>query len=163
MNLFNNEEIRYLGWKQPFASLMLYGKIETRTWDTKYRGLVLITASKAPYHMEQYADIAGDSYQHIWDTLGNPETVICGHAIAVGRLVDSKPMTKEDEGKCFVEYREPWIEERVSKKTGIKKKVLVKLWCHVYEDVQAIEPFEIKGAQGWRKLNQETIIKIKYL
>ena len=29
--------IRSLVWKEPFASLMLQGKIETRTWSTKYR------------------------------------------------------------------------------------------------------------------------------
>lgn len=143
-DLFDKEEVRYLGWKQPFASLMLYGKIETRTWPTKYRGLVLITASKQPYHMEQYADISGEQYQNIWDVLGNPEDVILGHAIAVGRLVDCRKMLPEDAAKCFVKYYPD-------------------LYCHVYEDVRAIEPFEMKGAQGWRKLTNEVLSKIKYI
>lgn len=160
-----NEEVRYLGWKEPFASLMLCGKIETRTWPTKYRGLVLITASKTFYNENQVMDIAGiNNATRCFVTLnekGIKEQK--GMAIAVGRLVDCRLMTKEDEEKCFVEYREPWFEERTSKNTGIIKTVQMKLYCHVYEDVKAIIPFELKGAQGWRKLTEDVITQIEYL
>ena len=47
------EPIKALSWKQPYASLMLKGKIETRSWPTNYRGLVLICASKAPYSIKE--------------------------------------------------------------------------------------------------------------
>jgi hypothetical protein len=47
---FLNQEIRALTWKEPYASLMLHGKIETRTWYTKYRGLVLICAGLKHYN-----------------------------------------------------------------------------------------------------------------
>lgn len=33
--------LRALSWKEPYATLMLHGKVETRTWPTDYRGLVL--------------------------------------------------------------------------------------------------------------------------
>lgn len=42
-------DIRALSTKQPYASLMLHGKVETRTWDSKYLGWVLICASKQAY------------------------------------------------------------------------------------------------------------------
>lgn len=153
------EEMRYLGFKQPYASLMLppFDKIETRTWPTKYRGLVLITASKKPFDREQYADISGPQYKRICKAVDSDD-LINGHAIAVGRLSNCYLMRKEDEEKCFVEYRDPWYEKN---KKGIM--VLKKLYCHVYTDVKAIEPIEIKGSQGWRKLDQEFIESIKYL
>jgi len=34
IDLFNEETILALSWKQPFATAMLYGKIETRVWNT---------------------------------------------------------------------------------------------------------------------------------
>lgn len=145
-NQFENEEVRYLGWKQPFASLMLHDKIETRTWHTKYRGLVLITASKTPYSEYDIMGIAGEvGCQRILNFLNqNGVKEQLGHAIAIGRLVDCRPMQKEDEDKCFVQYYPD-------------------LFCHVYENVKAIIPFEMKGAQGWRKLDQETKNKIKII
>lgn len=39
---FFEGEIRALWWKEPFGTLMTYGKVETRVWDTKYRGWVLL-------------------------------------------------------------------------------------------------------------------------
>ena len=74
-----------------------------------------------------------------------------GQAIAVGKLVTSRPMTKADEDACFVEYRDPWYEPvlKNGEQIGTRKK---QLFCHIYEDVHAIEPFDWKGSQGWRAL-----------
>ena len=133
-----NEVIRALWWKQPYASAMLVGKIETRTWPTKVRGKVLICASAKEYNFDEIVAISGDFRDSLFadltfkaETLGN-----FGNAIAIGDLVDCRPMTKDDEGKTFVQYREG-------------------LWCHVYENVQAIKPFPLKGCQGWRILSEE--------
>lgn len=159
MDLFGQKEIRALSWKQPFAELMLHGKIETRTWDTKYRGLVLICASKTPYNENQVMDIAGvDQACRIFNFL-NDKAIKERHgvAIAVGKLVHSRPMTPEDEEKCFVSYHKPWFTE------DEKATRAMSLWCHVYEEVRAIVPFDWKGSQGWRKLDEETIKKIQYL
>lgn len=57
---YGDVELRALSWKEPFASLMLLGKIETRVWDTKYRGLVLICASKQIYTADEIRHISGD-------------------------------------------------------------------------------------------------------
>lgn len=145
MDIFGNIEVRALSWKQPFASLMLHGKIETRTWNTKYRGLVLICASKAPYSESQLMDLSDWQCVRITKALKGTDyykSYPLGKAIAIGRLVDCRPMKKEDEEKCYVKYRSD-------------------LYCHIYEDVKAIAPFEWKGSQGWKKLEQETINKIK--
>lgn len=123
---------------------MLHGKIETRTWDTKYRGLVLICASAKHYDREVFYSIAGrEQYYRICSKL-DVDDLINGHAIAVGELVDSYRMQKWHEEKCFVEYSP-------------------KLFCHEYKNVRAIEPFIWKGTQGWRTINEQEKQKIKYL
>jgi hypothetical protein len=64
-----------------------------------------------------------------------------GKAIAIGRLIDCRPMRKEDEDKCFVQF-------------------FPDLFCHVYTDVQAIKPFPWKGKQGWSEVSPEVKSKI---
>lgn len=150
------QEIRYLGWRQPYAYMMLppHLKKETRTWSTKFRGMVLITASKNPYSDSKVKEISGEKqYERIMDAICDVG-LYSGFAIATGILIDVRPMTPEDEDDCFVKYREPWIN---------KKGKTRKLYVHTYSDVKPILPFRFKGAQGWRKLNEEIISKIRYL
>lgn len=143
-----NESMRYLGWKQPYAELMLFGKQETRTWYTKYRGLVLITASKTSYKSHQVLSISGINQfrriQRILERIGDKISNNRGHAIAVGRLVACEPMKQEDEDSCFVQHR-----------SG--------LWVHYYENVKPIKPIPFKGAQGWRNLTPEFINTIEFI
>lgn len=127
----NQHELKALTWKQPFAELMLHGKIETRTWRTHYRGWVLICAGAQPYNQNQIKEIANNPFK-ILTTLGiGHEPLVNGKAIAIGKLVDCRPMTPEDAEKCFVSYRDG-------------------LWCHIYENVKPIKPIKWKGSQGWR-------------
>ena len=139
MDLFGNEnqEIKALSWKEPFATLMLHEKIETRTWFTHYRGLVLICASKKPYKAKEIIEICEDQTKRIYN-LFNSKGINeqPGKAIAIGRLSDCRLMTPEDEDKCFVKYRPG-------------------LYCHIYEDVKPIKAFDWKGAQGWHKVPKE--------
>lgn len=144
------EPIRYLGWKQPFASLMLHDKVETRVWDTKYRGWVLITASKNGYSHNDLLKISGHYQLLRINQLISNQNLPYGTAIAIGKLVLSEQMghypgqEETIEDKCFVKYNPD-------------------LWMHTYEDVQAIEPFEMKGAQGWVKLSEEIIDQINII
>jgi hypothetical protein len=169
MNLFNTPTMRALSWKEPFASLMLEGKIETRVWPTNYRGPVLICASKAPYNYNQLKGICGYGEQltrvctFLDRNISNEIPLHHGHAIAVGNLVNCRLMKKEDEKLCFVEYREPWIEVRKNKKTGKEREVLMKLYCHIYEDVKPIIPIPWEGVQGWKSLDEEFIKSIKLI
>jgi hypothetical protein len=133
---FPANKLLALSWKQPFASLMLHGKIETRKWATNYRGWVLICATKVPYHIEQLFEIAGPiQYDRIWATL-DPDEQEDGVALAIGRLVDCRPMSPVDEDKCFVQYYPG-------------------LFCHTYEDVSPIVPMPWKGSQGWKEVPWE--------
>lgn len=141
--------MRALTWKEPYASLMLYGKIETRTWKTTYRGRVLICASKKEYKIDDWCEISGDTqFKRILELVGGFLGLLYlkntnGYAIATGDLVDCRPMREQDEDRCFVKFRES-------------------LWCHVYENVQPINPFPWKGSQGWRQVPDEIIQSIVY-
>lgn len=61
--------------KEPWASMILSRKktIETRTWKTKYRGDILLCASKSP------------------------DTILSGKAFAIAKIIDCLPMVKDDE------------------------------------------------------------------
>ncbi len=150
-NPFNIEEkINALSWKQPFADLMLHNKIETRSWSTKYRGLVLICASKQRYNFDELFRISGEwQIKRISYILGKTSKSWyldnrLGKAISIGRLVDCRPMQKEDEDKCFVNYQSD-------------------LFCHIYKDVQPIEPLDWTGSQRWKEVPIEFKEKITIL
>lgn len=171
MDLFNTPTMRALSWKEPFASLMLHGKIETRVWPTDYRGPVMICASKTPYNYNQLKNICGYgeqltrvcSFMEMYERPFDKATQKYGYAIAVGNLVNCRLMKPEDEKACFVEYREPWIEVRTNKKTGKKREVLMKLYCHIYEEVKPIIPIPWKGVQGWKTLDEFFIKSIQLI
>lgn len=144
-NFSTDQKLMALSWKQPYAELMLHGKIETRTRKTNYRGWVLICASKAGYNPNQLLNIAGVlQIGRITDILGPLGYMSGGDAIAIGKLVDCRPMKSQDEDKCFVEWQS-------------------NLFCHVYEQVARIEPFHWRGAQSWKEVDQETKNKIRIL
>ena len=71
-----------LSVKQPWANMIASGEktIETRTWDTDYRGELLIVSCKTP------------------------KIQPAGYAVAVARLIDCRPMTRQDEfaARCAV-------------------------------------------------------------
>jgi hypothetical protein len=142
--------MRALSWKQPYGSAMLYGKIETRTWPSHYRGLVLICTSKQPYNEYYVRKISGDvQFVRLCKLLeqDNGRTVdLDGFAIAVGRIDDSYPMPVEDEDRAYVMCRFGGG-----------------LYCHIYEDVTPIKPFPWKGSQGWRTVPSDIRNKIELL
>jgi hypothetical protein len=142
------ETMLALSWKQPYAQLMLppFNKVETRTWKTNYRGLVLMCSSMSSYTYNAVVGISGFQqadrvFDHIKVMIKSLPT---GMAIAVGRLVECRPMTREDENDCFVEY----YPDR---------------YCHIYKDVRPIKPFEWKGAQRWSKVSEEIQASLIYL
>lgn len=141
-----DQQLRALSWKNPYAELMLHGKIETRTWTTKYRGWVLICASQKPYKFAEVSEISGyTQQQRILLRVDKTNAMRHdGHAIALAKLVDCRPMEKEDEDKCFVAFNPS-------------------LFCHVYESVTPIEHFDWKGSQGWKEVSSEIKNQIKLL
>lgn len=137
------KEIRALSWRQPYASMMLNGKrFETRNWNTKYRGYVLICSSMKPYNLHDISKFSGwAQFNRVRnalqiDGIGYGEhNLPLAHAIAVGRLIDSRPMMREDVPQAYVDYNPA-------------------LFVHEYEDVTLIKPFFWKGSQGFRSLTE---------
>jgi len=144
MTFTPSQPMRALSWKQPFAELMLHGKVETRTWNTNYRGWVLICASKAGYNEQQVASICGrNQFLRVFKLI-HGERLYFGTAIAIGRLMNSRRMTPADESSTFVKYQPG-------------------LYCHIYTDVQMLPtPIEWRGSQGWRTLTFEMKTAIYY-
>jgi len=136
-------EIRALSWRQPYASMMLNGKrFETRTWNTNYRGYVLICASITPYNLLELSKFSSmTQYNRVLAALGiqglakKQHNLPLAHAIGVGRLIDCRPMIKEDEPQAYVDY------DRF-------------LFVHEYDQVTPIKPFPWKGSQMWRQLTE---------
>ena len=138
--------VKALSWKEPYGSLMLppYNKIETRTWDTSYRGLVLICCSKKQYSADQVINISGNNqFARIAAVMMSGELKTNdGMAIAIGRLIDCRLMGSNDTEKTFT----LWYPHT---------------YCHVYTDVTPIVPFPWKGSQGWRTVPKSIIDQIK--
>jgi hypothetical protein len=157
MEIDITQEIRLLTIKPPFAGLMLHGKVETRTWHTKYLGMVLLHAARMPYRDEEILDLCTTTQIQKMVSLGvlrfieatdkvqvtRGKTVQPGHAFAVADLVDCRPMQRTDEENCFVEFRRD-------------------LFCHIYENIRPIVPFGIKGRQGFVALRpqQKELIRL---
>lgn len=132
--------------KQPFAALMLYGKIETRKWDTRHRGDVLICSSLAAYNRHELNDFCNDEMiARIEETLHKDASkTLLGYALCIANLVTTRRMTREDEALCFVSYNPL-------------------LFCHIYDNVRPVQPFIYTpaGIQKWKTINDaETLKKI---
>jgi len=139
-----NEIVHALSWNQPFASLMLHGKVETRRRPTNVRGWVLICAAATSYTFDQVDKISGIEQCDRIDSLLQGDNIELGKAIAIGKLVDCRAMTVGDEKRCFVKYQQG-------------------LWCWYFEDVKEIEPFSWKGKQGWSILTEDQKAMIKLI
>jgi hypothetical protein len=141
----NAKDLKALTWKQPYAELMLHGKVETRTWKTSYRGWVLICAAQKPYDTNQIKSISGLSQLiRIINKLQYMESDYDGKAIAIAKLTDCRLMTPQDEDKCFVNYYEG-------------------LYCHIYSNVMPIKPIPFKGKLGFSNVSADIFKKIKLM
>ena len=128
--------LRAISIKNPFATLMLGGKIETRKWATDYRGEVLLCNTASPFSDRAATKIMGEVQSRRAGLILEGALVRPGMAFAVARLVDCRPMTLADEDDCFVKY-EPG------------------LYCHIYKNLRRIRELPFKGAQGWKTLDIE--------
>lgn len=116
---------------------MLLGKVETRVWDTAYRGKVLICTSLAAYNEDNVKNITGEKqYLRLCKVLNEfPETLdLNGYAIGVATLVSTRRMRPSDEDSTFVSYRPD-------------------LYVHIYENPLPIKPFLWKGQLSWKAVD----------
>jgi hypothetical protein len=147
--LRDGEAIKALCWKQPFASLMLppWHKIETRTRRSHWRGLVLIVATASPYKDHELVRLCGGVHAlSIQVKLGE---VLNGHAIAIGRLIDCRPMGE--------------LQSQYHPLTYIKPIHHADRYAWIFAGVNAIQPIPLKGFQGWRDVDDDLRSKIKLL
>ena len=99
--------MKCLSVRQPYAALIVSGSksIETRTWQTKYRGPLLIQASMRP-DAEAFARL---SARIVGDAAN-----FHGAIVGIVDLVDCRPLTPEDsEAACYPydEGRYAWVLE----------------------------------------------------
>lgn len=143
----DNEPIRMLCWKQPFADLMLppYNKVETRKQLARTYGLILIVATQKPYTSEELIPMMGGDNALLCYSKGmmNPEA--CGKAIGIGNLIDCRGLHPDD--KHYLKWK-PGMEY---------------LYAYHFNNVFPIEPFEVKGFQGWRYADAEIRSKINII
>jgi hypothetical protein len=132
--------VRMLTLNEPFASLMAFhGKWETRKRDTNVRGLVCIHAAKLPYKNQTILDISGKEQFDRIQSLVPYRLTNRSKIIAIANLVntfkmDNSPIQKSAlENICFVKYND-------------------ELWVWVFENITPVQPFYIKGKQGWKIL-----------
>lgn len=112
-DLFGNEKIRTLGLYQPYASLMLHGKIETRWVEDGKKppfpiGKYLIYSTKQDSSMQSFLAISGKYCASVWDVLSRPvhplEHVAGGCPIMIGTLHNIRKYIPGDDGpKTFVD------------------------------------------------------------
>lgn len=152
-----SETIRTLGFYQPFGSLMLHGKIETR-W--------VKVGKKPPFPLGRYLlyttlnkcdnatlfDWCGaEIMSNIIDTLKDDKTKdLNGFGLCFGDLYKIEPMTILDEKDSFVLYKGVVVRED---KNNIPHTYHQQL-LH-FTNIQPIaEPFKFKGKQGVGFFNQ---------
>lgn len=150
--LFNDipEKVRTLGFYQPFCSLMIHGKIETR-WVREGKkppfplGKYLFYSTAKSCDQSTLFDWCGaDIMLNISQTLESDDTRnLNSTALATGVLKEVRPLVPEDEPLAFVKY--------IGKKTEIiKGEEITKVqWALIFEDVKIITPFKWEyGKQG---------------
>lgn len=156
------QRIRTLGLYQPFAGLMLHGKIETRMVIIDRKppfpfGKYLIYATKKEYHPSDVKHIAGRYYNSVVEIQRkDPETFkILGMGICVGDLVEIIDPVERWNQKTFVDL--PAIEYDVHNWPERRRVGLV------FQNVERIKPFEIKGKQGIGFLSDAEVDKIEII
>ena len=135
--------VRTLGLYQPFATLMLHGKVETR-WVRKGKkapfplGRYLIYSTKKYYKPSQeLATLCGYvNYNRLMQIVqGKDETWPNGRAICIGDLVKIiDPICPPFNQNTFVNNE--W-ETQTHRRVGL-----------VFENVKRVKPYEFTGKQG---------------
>ena len=155
--------MRALTIRQPWASLIALGvkTIETRSWQTHYRGPLLIHAGKAepgPIVLGSWEvgrlDVGADRRMWRIDEFGPPVDLPLGAVVAVATLTDCVEIRDEAIGEP--QGRLGWF-----RMVGGKKEMFADAtdqipygdftpgrWAWLLDDVQPIDPIPAKGRQG---------------
>ena len=153
--------MKALSVKQPWASLIAGGHkpLEIRSRRTHYRGpvLVLVCSSLKPDSITGYCPswdywkrlirIFPENVKSKWHLDEHSYSPSCtqqalkelplGQALCVVNLTDCRPMTKEDEFAAWVPYQK-------------------ELWAWVFQNIQPLKPFPVKGRLGLWNYNGDS-------
>ena len=153
MDLFgeNIELLRTIGLYQPFCSLMLHGKVETR-WVRNGRFAAFPLGKYIGYCTWKFctptmlADWCGvDLERLITETLKEDYTQhMQQKALWIGDLIKIGTMYEWQEKECFVKYKGEQVRIDKNGKSHVYHQQVL-----YFENVQAIEPFDFEyGKQG---------------
>jgi hypothetical protein len=157
--VYGQKPYRTICLKQPFAGLMLHGKVETR-WIRNGRkspfplGAYMIYSSKAAYPYDDAKDIAGDQWPKILEIAETDKNLFRDASpICMAKLVKIiDPLIVEDHTdiKTFCTIHDP---DSCYHMVGL-----------VFEEVRAINHFEFKGGkQGVGFLDDQYIPLIDFV
>ena len=163
-------KIRTLGFYQPFGSLMLNGKIETR-WVRKGKKppfplgkYVFYTTQKSCDMFTLFQWCGAEIMLSITNTLQNDSTKDLKEvALGIGELVEVRPLTIEDEAMAFVKF----VGEKTELINGVE--VTKVQWALIFKNLKPFEPFDWKindksiGKQGVGFLPDEFYSKVESL
>jgi len=143
----SEREIRGLWLREPFATLTAFhGKVETRSWKTNYRGLVLICSSLKAYEPARLRAMCGQELAHEIRTLVRPDMRPLGAmpaggvAVCLAELVEVRRLQEDD--AHFINWNGSlyWQEQA---------------YAWVFENVVPVQAFPIKGQLGMPRLSME--------
>lgn len=168
IEISKNEIIRTLGLYQPYASLMLHGKIETR-WVSNERtppfplGKYLLYSTKKAYKEQEFKHISGEFYQDAINALKDDTTVTMnGFGLCIGDLVKIEKCFPLMMPNTFVGLRKIANQLDLHAEPNDLQIDDHLLWALHFENVIPIEPFAFKGKQGVGFLSEEDRAKIKF-
>lgn len=142
------EPIRTLGMNQPYASLMLHGKIETRWVQADKeppfpKGLYMLYACKQSASMQSFKMISGRYCRAVWEALDKDQFVPDGAPIALARLTEKWMYNPGVDGpQTFVDS------DGMMEMVQFGESKFFRLWCLKFEQVMPIKYFPFKGKQG---------------
>lgn len=155
-----NEEIRTLGFYQPFCSLMEHHKVETRWVKAGKKppfilGKYLLYTTKEPAGEKINTWCGEEDLALIKKLFNDGSTLLNGYALLTGELYKVCPLTPED--LSYIKYYGTKI---FIDQDG--KEVLKMQWALHFKNVQRIQPFEWKfGKQGTGFVPPSELLKIK--
>lgn len=155
-DLFGEEKIRTLGLYQPYASLMLHGKIESRCVEEGKKppfptGKYLIYSTKKYYSPESFKHLSGEYYQSARNIITREETAsLNGYAICIGDLMRVEKLGVGQLSRAFVDIN-PTMLRMGKEDIDWYNEIIIdgkQLWGLHFENIQRINPFPFRGKQG---------------
>ena len=84
--MLDTRMIKGFAIKQPFADLVVFhNKVETRTWETKYRGWVLFTSSLARFTWQEVKLLSSNQLRNVIKKVDWFNDFNKGVALGIGR------------------------------------------------------------------------------